>query len=679
MKKKMAQNDRTAELEKLILRYQKSYYTGEAEISDAEFDALWDELKRLDPQNPLLHKIGSDVSEDYSLFDEFATVESAAGLAAAPQGAASGVFEKARHVIPMGSQEKAANDSEFEQWAAKMTFDEFLVEYKLDGASLELQYENGVFVRAVTRGDGVVGDDISRNVLKMQGLVKNLNGSFTGGVRGEVIMTKRVHKDFYADKANCRNAANGLMKRKDGEGCEHLRIICYDARFASNRLADQPFADEEEKVKWLALQGFYTVPLHVCRGVQKVIEYRLHVMEQRAQLDYDIDGLVIKGRAIDFADAERDRPEKQIAFKFSLEEAVSVLRSVVWSESGATYTPIAEFDTVELAGTKVQRASLVNPNTIRSLAVKIGSHIVVTKRGEIIPKIERVLEKAAAKTGTLTDLCARDAESVQTSVEFPRVCAVCGTLLTDEGTRLFCPNTACPKRIHHRIEKWVSVLDIRDLGTTLIKRLFETKRLTAISDIYTLTVDELAQLDGLGQKSAEKIVASIKSRTRVSLETFIAGFDIEGIGETLMEKLTAAGFNTLDKLFCARETDIASVYGFGDITAHTLVQGLAECRTQMYFLTENGIITIEAPRTAQENPLVGKSFCFTGELYTLKRSEAEALVKQAGGNVKSSVVKGLSYLVTNDTSSGSSKNKKAVEQGTPVIDEKTFLAMVQRM
>ncbi|WP_449189487.1 NAD-dependent DNA ligase LigA [Treponema lecithinolyticum] len=675
----MAQNDRTAELEKLILRYQKSYYTGEAEISDAEFDALWDELKRLDPQNPLLHKIGSDVSEDYSLFDEFATVESAAGLAAAPQGAASGVFEKARHVIPMGSQEKAANDSEFEQWAAKMTFDEFLVEYKLDGASLELQYENGVFVRAVTRGDGVVGDDISRNVLKMQGLVKNLNGSFTGGVRGEVIMTKRVHKDFYADKANCRNAANGLMKRKDGEGCEHLRIICYDARFASNRLADQPFADEEEKVKWLALQGFYTVPLHVCRGVQKVIEYRLHVMEQRAQLDYDIDGLVIKGRAIDFADAERDRPEKQIAFKFSLEEAVSVLRSVVWSESGATYTPIAEFDTVELAGTKVQRASLVNPNTIRSLAVKIGSHIVVTKRGEIIPKIERVLEKAAAKTGTLTDLCARDAESVQTSVEFPRVCAVCGTLLTDEGTRLFCPNTACPKRIHHRIEKWVSVLDIRDLGTTLIKRLFETKRLTAISDIYTLTVDELAQLDGLGQKSAEKIVASIKSRTRVSLETFIAGFDIEGIGETLMEKLTAAGFNTLDKLFCARETDIASVYGFGDITAHTLVQGLAECRTQMYFLTENGIITIEAPRTAQENPLVGKSFCFTGELYTLKRSEAEALVKQAGGNVKSSVVKGLSYLVTNDTSSGSSKNKKAVEQGTPVIDEKTFLAMVRRM
>ena len=137
------------------------------------------------------------------------------------------------------------------------------------------------------------------------------------------------------------------------------------------------------------MQGFYTVPLHVCRGVQKVIEYRLQVMEQRAQLDYDIDGLVVKGRGIDFADAERDRPEKQIAFKFSLEEAVSVLRSVVWSESGATYTPIAEFDTVELAGTKVQRASLVNPNTIRSLAVKIGSHIVVTKRGEIIPKIER--------------------------------------------------------------------------------------------------------------------------------------------------------------------------------------------------------------------------------------------------------------------------------------------------
>lgn len=676
----MAQNDRTAELEKLIVRYQKSYYTGEAEISDAEFDALWDELKRLDPQNPLLHKIGSDVSEDYSLFDQRAnTANSAFRSAFVSPSSSGGVFEKAHHVIPMGSQEKAANDGEFEQWAAKMTFDEFLVEYKLDGASLELQYKNGAFVRAVTRGDGVIGDDISRNVLKMQGLVKNVSSSFTGGVRGEVIMSKRVHKDFYADKANCRNAANGLMKRKDGEGCEHLCIICYDARFSSNLLADQPFSDEEEKIKWLALQGFYTVPLRVCRGAQKVIEYRLQVMEQRAQLDYDIDGLVVKGRAIDFADAERDRPEKQIAFKFSLEEAVTVLRSVIWSESGATYTPIGEFDTVELAGTKVQRASLVNPNTIRSLAVKIGSHIVVTKRGEIIPKIERVLESDAAQTGTVADGCASDGANIQTPVEFPRVCTVCGTRLTDEGTRLFCPNTACPKRIHHRIEKWVSVLDIRDLGTTLIKRLFETKRLNDISDIYTLTVDELAQLDGLGQKSAEKIVASIKSRTRVSLETFIAGFDIEGIGETLMEKLTASGFNTLDKLFSARETDIASVYGFGDITARTLVQGLAECREQMYFLTKNGIITIEAPRTAQENPLVGKSFCFTGELYTLKRSEAEALVKQAGGSVKSSVVKGLSYLVTNDTSSGSSKNKKAVEQGTPVIDEKTFLAMVRRM
>ena len=253
---------------------------------------------------------------------------------------------------------------------------------------------------------------------------------------------------------------------------------------------------------------------------------------------------------------------------------------------------------------------------------------------------------------------------------------MCGSKLCDEGTRLYCPNVACSKRIHHRIEKWVAVLDIRDFGITLIRRLYETKRLASVSDIYTLTEDELAELDGLGKKSAAKIVASIHSGTTVPLARFIAGFDIEGIGETLAEKLVEAGFNTLDKLLNAREEDIAAVYGFGDISARVLVQGLAECRIEMLYLTENGIITIEKPLSQAEAFLAGKSFCFTGELTAMKRSDAEKLVKAAGGEVKSAVVKGLSYLVTNDPFSGSSKNKKAAEQGTPIIDEKAFLALL---
>lgn len=650
------------ELAEKIEKYQKSYYTGEAEITDAEFDALWDELRSRQSDHPLLQKIGSDLEES--------------GLSS------GGNFEKARHLIPMGSQEKAANPQEFEQWASKMSFNEFLVEYKLDGASLELQYTDGIFTRAVTRGDGEIGDDITQNVLKMKGLVKVLKNAqgkvfpLTGGVRGEVIMSHEVHTVYFKTKANCRNAANGLMKRKDGSGSEHLQIICYDASFTgTNDLI--PFTDEEEKLIWLHSCGFTVVPLHICRGSSEVIEYRAQIMEKRKSLPYDIDGLVIKGRVIDPSDAGRKRPEKQIAFKFSLEEAVTVVRSIIWSESGATYTPIAEFDAVELAGTKVQRASLVNPNTIRSLGVKIGSRVVVTKRGEIIPKIEYVLhqQKQDAKE-TQIDLF----PEIEENIVYPSVCAHCGTALQDDGTRLFCPNVLCPKRIHHRLEKWVSVIDIRDVGLTLIKRLFETGKVRSITDLYRLKEDDLVPFflnaesmekdkQSLG---AKKAALSIQSKRRISLPAFIAGFDIEGIGETLVEKLTSSGFSTLESLLCAASGDFEKVNGFGTITGKILYEGLQEHREEMLNLVNSGIITIE---TAEGGKLAGLSFCFTGELLTMKRADAEALVKKEGGAVKTSVVKGLSYLVANDVQSGSSKNKKAREEGIPIISEKQFLSL----
>lgn len=650
------------ELARLIQRYQTSYYTGEAEIPDAEFDALWDELKQRQSDHPLLQKIGSDIDETQKI--------------------SGGTFKKAKHLIPMGSQEKAANPAEFEQWASKMSFDVFLTEYKLDGASLELQYENGLFTRAVTRGDGEIGDDITKNVLKMKGLVKSLNNkegeriALTGGVRGEVIMSHDVHKTYFKDKANCRNAANGLMKRKDGKGSEHLEIICYDAWFEEHE-TDSPFSNEEEKLSWLSSCGFSTVPVKICKGASEVIDYRAYVMEIRESLPYDIDGLVIKGRDIDVIDAQRKRPEKQIAFKFSLEEAVSVVRSVLWSESGSTYTPIAEFDAVELAGTKVQRASLVNPNTIRGLGVKIGSRVVVTKRGEIIPKIEYVLHNdVPAFKHRQTDLFSE----LEEEIVFPSVCSQCGTRLTDEGTRLYCPNTLCPKRIHHRIEKWVSVLDIRDLGLTLIKRLFDAGRVRSITDLYTLNEEDLTpfflnsesmekEKQSLG---AKKVASAIQSKRRIPLPLFIAGFDIEGIGETLVEKLTSSGFSSLDALLNASAEDFEKVNGFGSITGKILCEGLQEHKEEMLHLVKSGIIEIESNAGGR---LAGFSFCFTGELYTIKRADAEALVKNKGGTIKTSVVKGLSYLVTNDTTSGSSKNKKAQEAGIPVISEEEFLSL----
>ena len=642
---RMAKNTRIQELEALIKKHQNLYYNAEPEISDADFDMLWDELRSLDPQNEL-----------------FATV---------PKDSADG-FPKAEHIIPMGSQEKAADPESFQKWAEKMPFTEFLVQYKLDGASMELQYEKGRLIRAVTRGDGKIGDDITANVKKMQGVVLELKGDsaptgaapFSGGVRGEVLMTKEVLHRFYPDKKNCRNAANGLMKRKDGSGSEHLEIICYDA--AAGTIGHPftepaPFTTETEKLNWLKTQGFLQVPVTRCGSVREVIDYRAHIMDIRSTIPYDIDGLVIKNDLIDIADLSRARPEKQIAFKFSLEEAITALRSVEWSESGVTYTPIALIDPVQLAGTTVKRANLCNPNMIAELNLKIGSRVLVTKRGEIIPKIEALIENPASAK----------------PIEQPSRCTSCGTVLRDEGTRLYCPNPACPKLIHHRIEKWIDTLDIQDFGTTLIKRLFDTQRIRSVSDLYTLTVEELAAFERMGQKSAEKVYRALHAKREIPLPVFVAGFDIEGIGRTMMEKLVDAGFDTLEKLLVASEEDFAAVYQFGSVLAHTLTAGLREVKDEMLRLTGLGIIVIQPPVSAQENlPLAGKSFCFTGELNSLKRKEAEAMVQQKGGTVKSSVTKGLTYLVTNTPDSGSSKNKKAQELGTVIITEEEFLKLL---
>ena len=634
---------RISELAGLIKKYQASYYNGEGEISDAEFDKLWDELKRLDPENPVLQKVGAD----------------------------SGNFAKVNHVMPMGSQEKAADPEQFLEWARTHIYDEYLVEYKLDGASLELQYEHGELKIAVTRGDGSVGDDISANARKMKGVQaalfdrKGNKIDFTGGIRGEVIMTHQVHQQLYSDKANCRNAANGLMKRKDGSGSENLTLITYDALSTDG---PNPFKDEEEKIKWLTECGLNVVPLKICRTPEDVIKYRAQVMEIRPSLDYDIDGLVVKEREINFADASRARPDRQIAFKFSLEEAVTTVKEVEWSESGATYTPVAIFDGVQLNGTTVQRASLANPETMRRLGVKIGSRVVVVKRGEIIPKIESVLPE---EEGQLTS-----------AVPVPSKCSCCGETLIDEGTRLYCPNKDCSKRVLHQLLKWISIIDIRDFGETLVTSMFNKGVLKSVADIYRLTEDSLTpfflnadsmekEKDSLG---AKKVYESIQSHKKMSLSVFIAGLDIEGIGETTVQKLIDAGYTNLEKLQNASVDAIASVYGFAEIMAKTFKKGLEENDSLIKELLEKGLVSLEE---TGEGKLTGKSFCFTGELVTMKRNDAEALVKKNGGSCKSSVTKDLSYLVTNDTTSGSSKNVKAAKLGIPVITEEEFLALIK--
>jgi len=634
---------RIEHLERVIRKYQKSYYGGEAEITDGEFDLLWDQLRSLAPNSPVILGIGADNVDG---------------------------FPKAKHLIPMGSQEKAANPDEFLAWAAKHQLPEFLAQYKLDGASLELQYEKGVLVRAVTRGDGIIGDDITANARRMSGVPEKLDLPFSGGVRGEVVMPREIWRQKYPTKANCRNAANGIMRRKDGSGCEDLKVITYDASAGSAAVAENDdgyFQDEIKKIEWLGKRGFETAVTKICKDSGAVISYREKVAKTRDSLPFDIDGLVIKDIAIDMADLRRARPEKQIAFKFELETAFSILRQVEWSETGATYTPIGIVDPVRLAGTTVQRANLNNPGMIRSLGLQIGSAVSVVKRGEIIPKIEGL-----APSGALP----LEALEAKEPIEFPVSCSVCGTALVDSGTRLYCPNAGCAKRLLHRLEKWISVLDIRELGDKLIRQLFDKKRVRHIAELYTLTAQELADYERMGELSAAKVVRHIQAKRELSLAAFIAGFDLEGVAETTMDKVASAGFNTLEKLRKASVEDLAGVYGLGEITAKVIVEGLAETASEMEDVLAKGVISIALPPSEESQPMRGLSFCFTGELASMKRSQAEEKIKALGASVKSSVVKGLSYLVTNDPESGSSKNKKARELGIPIINEEEFLALL---
>ncbi|MDR3162180.1 MAG: NAD-dependent DNA ligase LigA [Spirochaetaceae bacterium] len=641
-----AGESRAAVLEDLIRSYQASYYNGEGEISDGEFDLLWAELRALKPDSPVLRQVGADAVDG---------------------------FPKARHLIPMGSQDKAANPEEFRAWAEKVAPAAMVVQYKLDGASLELQYEGGKLRRAVTRGDGLIGDEITRNARRMEGVREELDLPFTGGVRGEVVMRREVWREKYGGKANCRNAANGIMRRKDGEGCEDLTLIVYDAAASGD---DSFFKDEIEKLAWLRSRGFSVTATREFAAAEEVIAYRAEVAAGREALAVDIDGLVVKDRITDMADLRRTRPERQIAFKFDPERAVSILRSVEWSESGATYTPIGIVDPVRLAGTTVQRANLNNPDMIRSLGLRIGSPVIIVKRGEIIPKIEGLAEGLLVP-GQVPGLAAGPGgEGEGRDIEFPTRCGICGSALEDGGTRLFCPNPDCPKRLLHRLEKWISVLDIRELGEKLLRQLFDKGRLRHIPDLYTLTPEELAEYERMGELSAAKVVRHIRTPRELPLSVFIAALDFEGVGELIMEKVVFAGYNTLDTLRAASVEALAEVYGLGEITARTIREGLDEAAAEIEGILATGIITL-APPPPEEAPLRGFSFCFTGELASMKRTEAEERVRALGGSAKSSVVKDLSFLVTNDPESGSGKNKKARSLGIPVIGEAEFLAILE--
>jgi DNA ligase (NAD+) len=615
--------------EEKIRYFQEKYYNDNPEISDAEFDALWDKLSKEDPSNKLLKDIGITTWEG---------------------------FEKTKHMMVMGSQDKFNNEDDFRHWlkVKKIEFP-IILEYKLDGISVELQYENGKLLKAVTRGDGETGDDITANVIKMSGVPKQIDDRFTGAVRGEILLKNTVFKKYFEDAKNPRNMASGIAKRKDGKDSEHLSVIVYDAYTEEDH-----FITEIDKVAFLEKNNFEVVIYHVCNSANDVLKVRDHIVEIRDSLDVAIDGIVLKQDIIVESDAQRKRPEYQRAFKFETDQDITRIIDIKWSRNGYNYTPVAILEPVDLMGSTIQKASLANIDNISKLDVHIGDDVLIHKSGEIIPQILKVVKQGDIRCMSLP----------------PGLCEVCGEELTVTGTRVYCPNLDCGGRKFHRLQKWIAKTGVKGFGPALMNYLFDNGFVTTIQDFYTVDIKHAISETNL-KKSLEKAFTNLYKVNELPLETFISGFDIEGIGEGVVKFAVDGGYDSLEKLYHASVSDFAAVEGFSEGRATLLHDAMEKLYEEMNELT--AFVEIKGVENEVAGKLNKASFCFTGKLEKVKRAEAQEMVTANGGVVSGGVSKDLDFLVTNTPDSGSAKNKKAQAFGTKLITEEEFLELIRKM
>ncbi len=605
-------------LEKEIKRNQHLYYEETAVLSDDAYDAIVDRLRLLKPDSPVLANVGTP-----------------------------SIGTKTKHIMPMGSQNKAANKDEFMLWPEEGPF---VVEDKLDGASLELQYVNGVIFAAVTRGDGLKGDNILSNALLMKGVPRTVDRSIRG-VRGEVVITSTDFDSMPNKGKNARNSAVGTMKRKDGEGCQYLTFIAYDIE------EDTP-CDTEINVLIKLMSAGFLIPMYIrAETKEEVIMHRMTRYGERdeGQIPYDVDGLVIKPFLRDKADRALPRPKRQIAFKYPLDTAASKLLGIEWSQSGKTFTPVAIFEPVELNGTTVQRASLANMSVMQELDIVVGCTVIIKKCGEIIPKVESAIHTDAHHEVFIP----------------PMECPTCKTVTKMEGAFLICPNKKCPEVLAQRFIKWFDTMEIKGVGPAIAKGF--ALKYPSITHLYKeayLTIEDATYVSRETSENVLKLFKSIVAKKDCTFPQFIAGFSLDGIGQSTIESIQSAGYTTISQLLAMDLLATDSIPGVGHITLEALQSGITDNLEDMLGMQQY----ITCHSALATGSMTGEVIVFTGEMHTMKRAEAEELVRGAGGQTKSSVVKNTTYLVTNDTTSGSSKNKKAAELGIPIITEDQFIA-----
>ena len=582
-------------------------------------------------------------------------------------------FQKHTHIARLFSLDKAVSEEELLAFLSRIDKlaageKEYTVEYKFDGLTVCLTYDKGVFVRATTRGNGTEGEDVTAQVLTIKSFPLKIDYQGTLEVRGEAIIRLSV-LDKYNETAaeplkNARNAVAGAIRNLDPKITAQRKpeIYFYDVNYTS----DGAPMSQTTAHEFLKKEGFKVFPyFRVCRNAKEVIEAIAEVERERKTLDVLTDGAVIKlndaflREELGYTDKF---PRWAIAYKFEAEEVTTLLKEVIW-QVGRTgkLTPLALLEPVDLGGATVSRATLNNYGDITRKDVKIGSRVLVRRSNEVIPEI----------------LGATEHYPHSQEVEKPTICPACGTALQEIGAHLFCPNKLCTPRIVAALDHYASknAMNIDGFSESTAQQLVERKGVTKYSDLYRLTAEDLADLEGFKDKKINNLLTAIEKSKTPTLDAFIYAIGVEGVGRVAAKDL-AAKFKSMDNLQKATVEELVSMENIGEITANAIVA---------YFTDEDNLIELAAlvevgvaptwSEEKREGIFSGQSVVLTGTLSGYKRSEAQKLIEERGGVCQSSVTAKTTLVIAGEEAG--SKLDKAKKLGIKVIDENEFKAMLE--
>ena len=667
----MTPNERIAQLREELHRHNHNYYVlNRPEISDFDFDRLMRELQDLEAEHPELYdptsptqRVGSDISHE---------------------------FVQVPHRYPMLSLGNTYSFDEVRDFYTRVQRAlggepfELCCEIKYDGASISLTYEGGHLVRAVTRGDGVQGDDVTANVKTIHSIPLVLQGEGypeTFEIRGEILMPweqfERLNREREAQEeplfANPRNAASGTLKLQNSSVVAARKLDAYLYYMLGEAL---PSEGHYECLQKAAEWGFKVSPaMRKCATLDEVFEYISYWDTERKNLPVATDGIVIKVNALAQQRAlgyTAKVPRWAIAYKFQAEKALTRLSEVTYQVGRTgTVTPVANFEPVQLSGTMVKRATLHNADFMDNLDLHIGDMVFVEKGGEIIPKI------------TAVDLDARSFMMGE-KVRFITRCPECGTpLMRAEGeAAIFCPNdTTCPPQIKGRIEHFISrkAMNIDGLGAETVDLLYSVGLIHDAADLYGLRIPHISRLERMGYKSAENIVRSIERSREVPFERVLFAIGIRFVGETVAKKLARA-FGSMERLERATFDELVAVDEIGEKIAQSILRFFADeqCRTFVARLKEAGLQmeVVVDESIERTDKLAGKSIVISGVFAQHSRGEYKAMIEQHGGTNVSSISSKTSFILAG-RDMGPAKLEKAQKLGVPIVSEEEFLTMIE--